>query len=185
ASGSAFWINGSDQDRAFQAHTPWSDDVIYFDTGGCCDATTQRISANINTLAGYVDDTFWTNWHHFVFTKKADQKNIYIDGKLFLNGSSSNPISAKMTELALFTDGVPGPAFMHGLIDDFAAYSTEISAADAAKLAGGTAPSAVTGLIAYWPFDDASAQAAGAKFTGISVQGGNVVFVWSGTGTLQ
>jgi hypothetical protein len=187
ANGSAFWAVGTDQDRAFQAHLPWSDDTIYFDTGGgCCDGTTQRISAGISTFPAYVDDdTFWKKWHHFVFTKKADQKNIYIDGQLFLNGSSSNPISVNMTELSLFSTGVPGPDFMRGLIDDFAAFSTEISAADAAKLAGGTAPSAVTGLIAYWPFDDASAAGPGAKFTGISVQGGNVVFVWSGTGTLQ
>ena len=35
--------------------------------------------------------TVLENWHHFVFTKKADQKNIYIDGQLFLNGSSTAP----------------------------------------------------------------------------------------------
>ena len=184
--GSAFWVTGSDQDRVFQAHTPWSDDVIYFDTAGCCDGTTQRISANINTLAGYVDDdTFWKKWHHFVFTKKADQKNIYIDGALFLNGSSTAPISTNITEIGLFTDGVPGPAIMHGLIDDFAAYSTEISAADAAKLAGGTAPSAVTGLIAYWPFDDAAPAPSNLKITGVSAAAGNITITWTGAGTLQ
>ena len=188
AAGSAFWINGSDQDRAFQAHTPWSDDTIYFDTAGCCDTTTQRIMAPINTFPSYVDDdTFWKVWHHFVFTKKADQKNIYIDGQLFLSGSSSNPLSTNITEMGLLVDGTPGPDFMHGLIDDFAAYSTEISAADAAKLATNSAPSTVTGLIAYWPFDDAGPVVPpGANFTDIRIQGANVVIQWSpGTATLQ
>jgi hypothetical protein len=57
--------------------------------------------------------------------------------------------------MALLTDGLPGGDFMHGMIDDFAVYSTEVSAADAAKLAKGSAPTSVTGLVAYWPFDDA------------------------------
>ena len=181
AAGSAFWINGSDQDRAFQAHTPWSDDTIYFDTAGCCDTTTQRIMAPINTFPSYVDDnTFWKVWHHFVFTKKADQKNIYIDGQLFLSGSSSNPLSTNITEMGLLVDGTPGPDFMHGLIDDFAAYSTEISAADAAKLATNSAPSTVSGLIAYWPFDDAGPIVPpGGKFTDIRIQGANVVIQWT------
>ena len=34
---SAFWFYAPDQGRAFQAHTPWSDDTVYFDTSGCCD----------------------------------------------------------------------------------------------------------------------------------------------------
>ena len=74
---------------------------------------------------------------------------------------------------------------MHGLIDDFAAYSTEISAADAAKLVGGTAPSAVTGLIAYWPFDDAAPAPSNLKITGVSAAAGNITITWTGAGTLQ
>ncbi|MEO8428380.1 MAG: LamG-like jellyroll fold domain-containing protein [Verrucomicrobiota bacterium] len=187
---SAFWANSASAGRGFQAHTPWSDDTIYFDTMGCCDTGTQRISDNISSFADYStvgDDTWWNKWHQFVFTKKADQKNIYIDGKLFLNGSSSNPLLGDFTEIALGTDGTPGADYMHGKIDDFAVFSTEISAADAAKLAGSTSPSAVTGLIAYWPFDDATATPpTGSKFTGIAIQGANVVIQWSpSTAALQ
>jgi hypothetical protein len=190
AAGSAFWVVGTDQDRAFQAHVPWSDDNIYFDTGGgCCDGTTQRISQGISSFPDYVDDdTFWKKWHQFVFTKKADQKNIYIDGKLFLNGSSTAPISTNVTEMGLLTDGVPGGDFMHGLIDDFAVFSTAVSAADAAKLASGTSPKDLTGetLIAYWPFDDASTGGGGgsAKLTAV-LAAGNLTITWTGGGTLQ
>jgi hypothetical protein len=131
------------------------------------------------------DDTFWKKWHHFVFTKKADQKNIYIDGQLFLNGSSSNPLTVNPTEIGLLTDGVPGGDYMHGWIDDFAAYSTEVSAADAAKLASGAAPSTVTGLLAYWPFDDAVPVVSNVKITAALAAGGNITLTWTGNGTLQ
>ncbi|HVY70862.1 MAG TPA: PA14 domain-containing protein, partial [Verrucomicrobiae bacterium] len=158
---SAFWANSASAGRGFQGHTPWGDDTIYFDTMGCCDGGAQRISANINTFDPYNavgNDTWWKQWHHFVFTKKADQKNVYIDGLLFLNGSSTNPLLSDFTDMGLGTDGTPGGDFLHGLMDDFAVFSTEISADDAAKLAAGTSPKDLTGekLIAYWNFDDAT-----------------------------
>ncbi len=53
---SAFWAVSASAGRGFQAHTPWSDDNIYFDTMGCCDATTQRISASITGLGSYGPD---------------------------------------------------------------------------------------------------------------------------------
>jgi hypothetical protein len=158
ANGSAFWAIDSSAGRGFQAHTPWSDDSIYFDTMGCCAADTQRINASITTFAGYTGtDDWWTNWHHFVFTKKADQKNIFIDGQLFLNGSSTAPLLGDFTEIALGTDGNPGGDYMHGLIDDFAVFSNALAIADAAALFGGKAPTdlASSKLIAYWNFDDA------------------------------
>jgi len=159
ANSSAFWANSASAGRGFQAHTPWSDNSIYFDTMGCCDATTQRINAPITDFSGYTGtDAWWQSWHHFVFMKKADQKNIYIDGKLFLNGSSSAPLAADFTQMGLGTDGIPGADFMHGLIDDFAVFATGLSAADAAKLAGGTSPKdmASAKLLAYWDFNGAA-----------------------------
>jgi len=93
AASSGFWFSATNQDRMFQAHIPWSDDVMYFDTAGCCDTLTQRISDNISSFSGYTPgDSWWTNWHLFTFSKKLDQKNIYIDGLLFLNGSSTGTI---------------------------------------------------------------------------------------------
>jgi len=165
ANGSAFWARlskvttGTDL-RGFQAHVPWSDDNIYFDTAGCCDTSVQRISSNISNLPGYVNDGFWTNWHHMVFTKNQANKNIYIDGQLFLNGSSTDPLTSDFDGFALLTDGLPGGDYMHGMIDDFAVYAGEVSAADAAKLAKGASPKDVTGLVAYWPFNDAKAASA-------------------------
>ena len=43
---------GSPNNRGFHSHTPWSNQNIYFDTVGCCDGATQRISADIQTFPG-------------------------------------------------------------------------------------------------------------------------------------
>jgi len=191
AAGSAFWAASATDVRGFQAHTPWSDDNIYFDTAGtaatCCDTALNRISGAISTFSGYSgDDSWWTNWHHFTFTKKADQKNIYIDGKLFLNGSSTAPLLGDFTEIGLGTDGVPGGDYMHGIIDDFAVFSNALSASDAAALAGGTSPKdlASSKLIAYWDFNDAKVTPpVGAKIAIVAAGGGKVTVTF--TGTLQ
>src|SRR2546429_8188657 len=88
---------------------------------------------------------------------------------------------ANFVELALFTDGFPGGDTMHGLIDDFAVFSTEITAADAVKLASGTSPSALTGetLIAYWNFNDAPASGA-APTIGVARAGAVLTITYTG-----
>jgi len=158
---SVFWANspssGSDT-RGFQAHVPWSNDNIYFDTAGCCSAAAQRISANISTFPGYSgDDSWWTNWHHCVCIKNgASDKEIWIDGQLFLQGSSSDPLPTDFTSLNLGSDGTGIANNMHGLIDDFAVFSTALSSNSIYRLSTGASPTNLTGetLIAYWPFDD-------------------------------
>jgi len=93
-------------------------------------------------------------------------------------------LQANFVELALFTDGFPGGDTMHGLIDDFAVFSTEITAADAVKLASGTSPSALTGetLIAYWNFNDAPTSGV-APTIGVARAGAVLTITY--TGTLQ
>ena len=42
--GSSFWFNSTasiEGNRGFQAHVPWSNANIYFDTAGCCGADTR------------------------------------------------------------------------------------------------------------------------------------------------
>jgi len=166
---SAFWANSPSssgaaitgqpsEGRGYQAHTPWSDKNIYFDTAGCCDAKTQRISASITTFPAYKDDSFWTNWHNFVFVKNATNKFIYIDGSLFLKGTNTAGLPQDFTDLWIGSDGSGVQNNLKGLIDDFAVYSSAVSAADAALLASGTPPTALAGetLLAYWDFDDAA-----------------------------
>ncbi len=162
---SAFWANSTSAggNRGWQAHVPWSDDVIYFDTAGCCGANT-RISAPISSFGSYTDDTWWTTWHHFVFEKNAGTKDIYIDGQLFLEGTGADPLPTDFTDMYLGAIA-PNNSNLHGLIDDFAVYATALTAAQIGQLFAGTAPDALGAsaqLLAYWDFNDAPAIALGA-----------------------
>lgn len=199
---SVFWANSPSSSgpaanlsagRGWQAHTPWSNDNVYFDTAGCCDGGTQRINADINTFSGYTgNDGWWTNWHHFVFLKNAADKRIYIDGKQFLDGNNTNPLPTDFTDMYLGADGADN-SNMHGLIDDFAVFSTAVSDANIALLASGTAPSALSGekLIAYWNFDDLAGStvtpppATGPHIDKIAIAGSNLTITWTGGGSLQ
>lgn len=187
ANSSAFWMSSPSQSRVFQAHTPWGDSVVYFDTAGCCDTTTQRISANIDTFSGYTGDISWwtNNWHQFVFTKKADVKNIYIDGVLFLPGSSSGTLSTDINLFNIGADNTTTGNLMHGIIDDVAIYGKELSQANVTALKGGTLPSALpatAGLLAYWDFNDAKAvPPVGAPNLKLDRSGTSVVLTFGGT----
>ena len=188
ADSSAFWINSpsaNNGQRGFQAHGPWGNGHIYFDTSGCCDAD-QRIEAGIDTFPGATDATFFTTaWHHFAFTKKAGVKEIWIDGKLFLGGTDARPLNTDITSMAIGSIG-DGSGAHHGVIDDFAIFSKQLVEADVLALTKGTLPSALTakGLIAYWDFNEGGAKP-GAKFATVKIAAGNVTLEWTGGGTLQ
>ena len=79
---SSFW---ADPGRALQAHVPWSNGNIYWDTAGCCDGGTQRINADANDFG-----QDWTEWNHYVFIKSEDYKEIWINGELFLDGENTS-----------------------------------------------------------------------------------------------
>jgi len=176
---SAFWVNSpsSGGSRGFQAHVPWSDGTIYFDTSGCCSGTDQRISAPISSFVNYVDAGFWTNWHHFVFLYDAGDKQIWIDGLQFLDGNSASPLALDFTDMWLGNG--PGGSPLKGLMDDFAAYATPLTPANIALLAQGTSPTALAGekILAYWNFNDVPATAT----ISIARNNSNLVITYSGT----
>ena len=157
----------SGNQRAFHAHVPWSNGHIYFDTGdpaGCCDGTRNRIEADIATFPDYTgaagDITWWTTkWHLFAFTKKADSKQIWIDGKLFLEGNNTGVLATDINAFLIGADG-DGGGLYHAIVDDFSVYSTKLVEADVLALTKGTLPTALgasKGLIGYWDFNDAGA----------------------------
>lgn len=159
-SGSAFWANSASSAadlRGFQAHVPWSDGNIYFDSAGCCGAATERIYANISTFAYYSGEvSWWNDWHHFVFQKNLSTKEIWIDGQYFLIGDNTDPLPTDFTELFIGA-AASGVNRMSGVIDDFAIFGAALSETTIAQLADGTAPTALPAsdkLTAYWSFND-------------------------------
>ncbi len=154
---SALWVNSPSSNnatRGFQAHVPWGDSNIYFDTSGCCEADTQRINADINNFNGYTGDpTWWEDWHHFAFVKDGSEKRIYIDGLLFHWGGG-DPLMTDFTNLVMGGGSGITDNRMDGLLDDFVIYDTALSDAQAATLASGAEPSSIDGLIAHWDYND-------------------------------
>ena len=189
ANNSAFWISSPTQARAYQAHLPW-DSNIYFDTAGtaarCCDGFENRINQHIDQFVDYTGElSWWTNsWHHYVFIKKADYKQVWIDGKLFLEGYSTGVLATNLNGLLLGAE-TGGNNRLHALVDDYAFFSTALTEAQINSIRTGTLPSALpasAGLIGYWNFNDAATQPADpARLTAVR-SGANITIQWAPAG---
>lgn len=193
ASSSAFWFaspGSPSGQRGFQAHTPWSDNTIYFDSSGCCDADVTRISKSITELPTYTDLGWWTNnWRHFAFVKNGAAKQIYIDGELFHEGAG-DPLRTDFTRLWIGAQGSSAEAAtansMHGLIDDFAIFGNALTAAQVTQIAGGAAPTAVPAtaqLLAYWDFNDPPAPPVASPSISVTRSGTGITLSWPATAT--
>ena len=102
-----------------QAHVPWSNGHVYWDTAGCCNGGTQRIEANAVEWAP-LDE-----WNHYVFIKSDDQKEIWINGELFHEGVNTGPLPTDITYLNVGGDQ-NGNNSLRGIIDDFAVFATTL-----------------------------------------------------------
>jgi hypothetical protein len=128
----SFW---AEPGRAMQAHLPWSDGQIYWDTAGCCDAGTQRINADATDIGGWGEEMLDT-WHHYVFIKNEDAKEIWIDGELFHDGDNTNPLPTDINFLNIGGDQ-NGNNSLRGVIDDFAVFASALDEDQIIALAEG------------------------------------------------
>jgi len=142
ADGVIFWGSSAPDGtgvRSLNAHIPWSDAVIYWDTAGCCDAT-QRISKP------EPDPARWRGvWNHYVFVKDGDSKQIYQNGALFHEGTNV----ANLTTLRGFFIGGPlnqGNWSYGGRIDEFALWDRALDPFQIEALARGASPLDLSGL---------------------------------------
>jgi hypothetical protein len=144
-------------ERGLECHLP-VDNVIYFDTSGCC-GSAFRLSRDISLFPDYTgsDDWWKTNWHFYVFLVNSGHKEIWIDGKLFVDGDGFAPLKTDLTTLVMGNiEIVPGRP-LHAIVDDFAFFSTALTENDITNLFAGTLPTSLpggTGLMAYWNFND-------------------------------
>jgi len=144
ASSSAFWglsPSSSAGMRGIQAHTPWGNNNIYFDTAGCCDGGTQRSSKNV--INDFPD--FGEGWHHLVFIKNGSTKQVWVDGTLFLEGQNTAPLPTDFIALVIGRNAGDGGS-LQGIIDDFAVYAGVLDETQIGQLASGTAPDQISGV---------------------------------------
>ena len=134
---STFWLgaaSASSGERNAQAHVPWGNSTIYWDTSGCCDGRTTRINKKWNGD--------FTDWHHFVFIKDRDRKAIYIDGELIHEANNNSRLKADWTVAAIGSDN-KGESNVAGMIDEFAVFASALTEAEIGLLAKGTEPNAL------------------------------------------
>ncbi len=138
-SSSSFWTTatGAGGDRAAQAHVSWGDGNYYFDTAGCCDGATQRLS-------GPAPEGYAEGWHHYAFVKDGPNKAIWLDGVNVLEGENTAPLPEGFT--ALYISGAAtGASLVDGLIDEFAVFASALPEEAIVALAQGTRPDQLSG----------------------------------------
>ena len=130
---SSFWaVDESNVSHIFQAHVPWGDNQIYFDTTGCCGRETR-----LNASPG--PDHDWKKWHLYSFVKRGGTKEIWIDGNMLISLDGYKP--ATTLNKQLFIGGWPSWDSPDAIIDDFAIWKGALGALQIAKLASGIKPS--------------------------------------------
>lgn len=140
ANSSSIWCNSASAagNRGLQAHVPYGDGTVFFDTSGCCTIPAQRLQSGTGTvLPGFN----WQQWHHFALVKDGAAKQIWIDGQLL--ASQTTGVSALLgdwTEILLGQQLGAANNTVRGLMDDLAIFGTALDSAQIAALAGGLPP---------------------------------------------
>ena len=125
-------------DRGWQAHLPWGNETLYFDTSGCCGSPETRLSGPIKARDSDFD---WTQWHHFALIKNGSAKQIWIDGERFLSQSSgAAPLLADWTALVVGQSPTEPQYAFHGRVDDLALFGVALDADQIRSLARGQSP---------------------------------------------
>jgi len=128
-----FGFYNSTNARMLQAHIPWSDRNIYWDTGGCCSVGVHRIFKN------EPDETKWKGqWNHYVFVKDGNQSRIYQNGELWHSGSTSASIG-QIVHGTIGSRNDGGESYA-GMMDDFAVWDTALPENWIQGLASGQTP---------------------------------------------
>ncbi|MBL9171212.1 MAG: lamin tail domain-containing protein [Verrucomicrobiales bacterium] len=138
ANSSAFWAAGGvagSGTRSAQAHVPWSDGVIYWDTGGT-DSTLHRV------FVAEPDSTRYKGrWNHYVFLKDRARKEIWQNGRLILSGTSTAPLA---TIRSFYLGSGPEGLYNYsGVLDDFAIWSRGLLPEEISALSQGALPTTI------------------------------------------
>ena len=113
------------------AHLPWANSIVYWDTGGV--ESTQRVSI------AQPDSTKWKGrWNHYAFIKNGNSKQIWQNGVKILDQSNSDPL--KTARSFYIGSGPEGEWSYGGLIDDFGVWDEALSQTQIEALATGGAP---------------------------------------------
>ena len=130
---STFWFESpgsANGTRGIQVHVPWSNGEIMYDNTGCCTAG-RRLSV---TPAGFD----FEQWHHYVFIKNKEIKQIWIDGQMVKEALGADPLPADFTVANIGANGnSDGHKSPDAILDDFILFDGAVTEAEIKALAAG------------------------------------------------
>jgi hypothetical protein len=159
------------QHRQVNIHLPWSDNNIYWDCGGDASGNYDRISK----AAKKYDMS--RRWNHWAFTKNVatGKMAIYLNGSLFASDTGKRrPIDIQQMSLGMAMTSNLG---YFGDVRQFALFKVALdSNAIRAVMLQDSMIAKTSGVICYYPFDEATGQQANDRVAGIAttVTGGAV-----------
>jgi hypothetical protein len=121
----AFWGQSPSVLRGLNAHTPWSDGNIYFDTSGCC-GPTQRLSGPLGATIG--------QWELITLIYDNGTKSIYRGTTLINSGSGYVPLAADHTNIYIGNESPAAILNPNARFDNFTFWNGALTPAEIASL---------------------------------------------------
>jgi hypothetical protein len=110
----AFWGNSpsvtSNAGRGLNAHSPWGDSNLYFDTAGCCDST-NRISNFLGATLG--------QWQHISLVYNNGTREAYLNDTLIASGGGGVPLPSDFDGFFVGNDRNISGLGMDAKLDNF------------------------------------------------------------------
>jgi MYXO-CTERM domain-containing protein len=127
----AFWGNspsaaGVGGTRGLNAHSPWGDGNVYFDTAGCCDGT-NRISGAMGATIG--------DWQLVTLIYNAGTRSVYRNTTLVASGSGGLPLATDLDAFIVGNDNLISNLGMDARLDNFTIWSGALTTQEIAALA--------------------------------------------------
>lgn len=132
--------------RCAQAHVPWGNRTIYWDTGGL--PGTSDLEKNRIYIAEPEPARWKGKWNHYAFVKDGSLKQIWQNGQLLLEGYNSDPLYP-ISGFAIGVGEAQQLFSYSGRIDDFAVWDSALGADQILELAMGASPLDVQDLGRY------------------------------------
>ncbi len=133
-----FWADSATTPRAFSLASPWSDNALYWDTGG-------GFVEGVERLTAFPAESWLSKWVHVVVTKNGDTKRIYVNGIEEINGVNTAVLPTDFTDFIIGNNSSSFTEALNGTIDDVAIYSREITPAEVTSLLNGDSPTSLVG----------------------------------------
>ena len=129
-SSTAFWATspsavGVGGQRGLNAHSPWSDGNLYFDTAGCCDGT-NRIFGPLGATIG--------EWQHITLIYNNGVREAYRGTTLVASGSGGIPLAGDINAFVVGNDNTLTNLGMDARLDNFTIWTGALTPAEIAVL---------------------------------------------------